>query len=195
MTAPRSIPLAVIARSFPSATRWSGRILQPVSLMLPAPPLPARSRMATSQDGIETWFVGVAALLLHPGDAANMRQNLRMQPPQIWVALTGADNPGKVTISAISADPFEGEALATDPALTVGALPMPPELRDHIAEFSALFPEEERFRKKRRSSIEAEDPGLLAPRILPGGFRPGQRRRAGDPNAQLSGAKLPEKPR
>lgn len=178
MTTPGAIAIAIVARSFPPVTQWAGRVLHPASLMMPAPPLPPRSRMSTSQDGIETWFIGHAALVLHPGDAANLRQNLRMTPPQIWVALTHADDPARVSIGTITADPFEGEALASDPALTVAALPMPPLLRDHIAEFAALFPVEERFRKKRRSGIEAEDPGLLAPRILPGGFRPGQRRRA-----------------
>ena len=171
-----AIPLAIIARSFPPATRWAGRVLHPCSLMLPAPQLPPRSRMATGQDGVEIWFIGAAALTLHPGDAGNMRQNLRMEPARIWVALSEAADPVRVTVHSVSADPFEGEAMATDPALTVAALPMPPALRDHIAAFAALFPEEERFRKKKRSGIEAEDPGLLAPRILPGGYRPSARR-------------------
>ena len=176
---PEAIPLAIIARSFPPATRWAGRVLQPSSLMLPAPQLTPRSLMATSQDGIETWFIGVTALTLHPGDAANMRQNLRMDPPRIWVSLANAEDPARVTIHSVSADPFEGEAMATDPALTVDALPMPPALCDHIAAFAALFPEEERFRKKKRSGIEAEDPGVIAPRILPGGYRPFARRASG----------------
>lgn len=181
---PDAIPLAIIARSFPPATRWAGRVLQPSSLMLPAPLLTPRSRMATGQDGIETWFIGITALPLHPGDAANMRQNLRMEPPRIWVALSGADDPITVAVHCVSADPFEGEAMATDPSLTVAALPMPPALRDHIAAFAALFPEEERFRKKKRSGIEAEDPGLLAPRILPGGYRPFARRGSGQGGEQ-----------
>lgn len=174
-----TIALAIIARSFPPATRWAGRVLQPSSLMMPAPPLVPRSRMATAHDGVETWFLGTVALTLHPGDSANMRQNLLMDPARIWVALSDADDPVRVAVRAVTADPFEGEALATDPSLTVAALPMPPVLRDHIAAYAAQFPEEERFRKKKRSGIEAEDPGLLAPRILPGGYRPGPRRSGG----------------
>ncbi|WP_028029191.1 DUF3305 domain-containing protein [Gemmobacter nectariphilus] len=181
MSLARTIPLAVLARSFPPPTRWAGRVLHPSSLMMPPPPLGPRSRMATTQDGVETWFIGPATLVLHPGDAANMRQNLAMAPPRIWVSLANADDPARVAIHTVTADPFEGEAMATDPDLTVAALPMPPDLREHIAAFAALFPEEERFRKKRRSSIEAEDPGLIAPRILPGGYRPGGRRGEGQP--------------
>ena len=151
--------------------------MQPSSLMLPAPPLVPRTRMAVTQDGVETWFIATVPLVLHPGDADNMRMSLVMSPPRIWVALSGADDTARVAVVAVSADPFEGEAMATDPSLTVAALPMPPGLRDHIADYAAQFPEGERFRKKKRSSIEAEDPGLLAPRILPGGYRPGPARR------------------
>lgn len=172
-----TIPLAVLARSFPPASRWASRVLEPSSLMLPAPPLSPRSRLSTGQDGVETWFIETVALVLHPGDADNMRLNLAMAPPRIWVALADADDPARASVRAVSADPFEGEAMATDPSLKVGALPMPPALAAHVAAFAALFPEGEKFRKKKRSGIEAEDPGLLAPRILPGGYSPGPKAR------------------
>lgn len=170
----RAIPLAVLARSWPPTSAWSSRLLAPSSLMMPAPPLPPRRLMGTTLEGVETWFIGPAALVLHPGDADNLRSNLAMQPPRIWVSLAEAHDPARVRIVTITADPFEGEAMATDPSLSVAALPMPPALCAHVAEFAALFPPGEPFRKKRRSGVEAEEVGSRrAPRILPGGFRPG----------------------
>lgn len=172
-----TIALAILARSYPPATRWAGRVLEPSSLMMPAPPLTPRSKLGTGQNGVETWFVETVPLVLHPGDADNMRQNLAMVPPRIWVALVDADQPERASVRAVSADPFEGEAMATDPSLTVAALPMTPALIAHITAYVALFPEGEKFRKKKRLGIEAEDPGLLAPRILPGGYSPGPQAR------------------
>lgn len=178
----QNLLLAVLARSFPPATKWAGRVLHPSALMMPAPPLTPRSLMSTDQAGVETWFVASTVLTLHPGDAGNMRRNLEMEVARIWISLRDADDPAKVAVHALSADPFEGEAMATDPGLTVAALPMPAALRAHIAAYAALFPDHEPFRKKKRSGIEAEDPGLKAPRILPGGYQPsaGRRRRGDD---------------
>ena len=172
-----TIPIAVLARSYPPATKWGERVLDPSALMLPAPPLAPRSRLSTSQTGVETWFIATVPLVLHPGDADNLRSNLAMAPPRLWVSLSDADRPDRVEVRMITADPFEGEAMATDPALRVAALPMPEALIEHVTAFAALFPEGEKFRKKKRMGIEAEDPGLLAPRILPGGYSPGPRAR------------------
>ena len=194
MSAHPPIPVAVIARSWPPATKWGARVLQPALLMMPAPPLPPRSLMSRSESGVETWFMGVHQLQLHPGDAANLRANLAMSPPSLWVSLSHADDPEKAELHLVTADPFEGEAMATDPGLRVERLPMPDVLIAHISEFAALFPEEERFRKKRRSGIEAEDPSLSAPRILPGGHRPGQRRTEAEV-AKLTPAGLPRSQR
>ena len=184
------IPLGLIARSWPPANAWATRMLHPAALMLPAAPLAAGTRMSVTPEGVETWYLGTHMLVLHPGDASNMRQNLRMEPPRLWVGLAHADDPARVEVRLLTADPFEGEAAATDPGLNVGTLAMPPALVEHIAAFAALFPEEERFRKKRRSGIEAEDPSLHAPRILPGGYRPGDRRTATDTKG-LPAAGLP----
>lgn len=190
MSAHPPISVAVLARSWPPATRWGGRILQPSALMMPAPPLAPRTRMSVTPEGVETWFMGVVELELHPGDAANLRANLAMSPPSLWVSLANAEDPARAAVHMLTADPFEGEAMATDPGLTVAALPMPPVLVEHIRQFAGLFPVEERFRKKRRSGIEAEDPSLSAPRILPGGYRPGQRRTDADAD-RLPQAGLP----
>ena len=65
----------------------------------------------------------------------------------------------------VTADPYEGEALASDPERMVEALPMPPAVAARIEAFIEAHHVEEVFHKRKRTpATSATDP--RAPRIL-----------------------------
>jgi len=150
--------LGVVAESRPPVTKWSSRSLRPVSLMADLPPLEPGALMS-DRDGVQTVYLGDFALVLHSGETRHYIDNLTAKQPSVWVAL---DN-GEVTV--VSADPYEGEALASDPERVVEALPMPAKLAAVVDFFIQAHHVEEKFYKRKRvPATSADDP--KAPRIL-----------------------------
>lgn len=164
MTGARSFRLGVLARRTPPANRWSQGGLTPSALLMPPPPLPAPARIS-ARDGVEVWYLGAADLTLYPGDTGHHRDNLASGRPSVWVALRGTD-PERAEIVNLTADPYEGEGHASDPALTVEALPMPPDLAQPIADFIAAHHVEVPFRKRQRQPADPDALSPRAPRIL-----------------------------
>lgn len=150
--------LGVIAESRPPVTKWSGRIVRPVGVMAVLPPLEPGAPMS-DRDGVQTFYLGDYAVMLHSGETRHYIDNLSAQEPSVWVAM---DN-GQVAV--VTVDPYEGEALASDPERVVEALPMPPQLAAAMDRFISAHHVEEVFHKRKRvPATGADDPG--APRIL-----------------------------
>lgn len=151
--------LGVVAMSHPPATKWSHRVLRPVSVMMDLPPLKAGTLMA-DRDGVQTVYLGDHALVLHSGETRHYIENLRARQPSVWVAI---DN-GRVAV--VTVDPYEGEAFASDPERIVEAVPMPAPLAVRLDAFIQAHHVEEVFHKRKRvPATSASDP--RAPRILP----------------------------
>lgn len=159
------VRIGVVGIVRPPATRWAGPRLVPFSV---GPELPgiAGGVKISDRDGTETWYLGGYGLQLHSGDTGNYRDNLGAARPSVWVALKGAEKPVSAEVVLLTVDPYEGEALATDPALMVEAVAMPGDLRTRLAEFVERFHVEIPFKKRKRKAVEVElDP--RGPRILP----------------------------
>lgn len=153
--------IGVIGRSHPPATRWGGRVLRPFSVTdTPVPLLPGT--LMHDADGLHTVWLGDHQLMLHHGETAHYRTNLSSARPSIWVAMDGEH------VHLATPDPYEGEALASDPARVVEALAMPPAVQAQVADFIARHHVEEVFHKRRRTPASGQD-GVdpRAPRILP----------------------------
>lgn len=150
--------LGVVAASHPPATRWGERVLRPVAVMKGLPEISEGMRMS-ERDGVETLYLGDHALILHSGETGHYIDNLKALRPSIWVALNDAK------VFAVTADPYEGEALASDPDRIVEAVAMPASLMAWIDAFIATHHVEEVFYKRKRvPATSASDP--RAPRIL-----------------------------
>ncbi len=148
----------------PPATRWAGRRLVPYSIGPELPGVAGGVKVAENK-GVETWYLGGHGLQLHSGDTGNYRDNLIAARPSVWVAVQGVENPIKTKVVLVTVDPYEGEALATDPALTVEAVAMPADLRARLADFVAKHHVEIPFKKRKRQNVDVEaDP--RGPRIL-----------------------------
>lgn len=156
--------LGVLVRRTPPANRWSAGSLTPSAVLMPEPPLPPRTRLS-AEDGVEVWYMGAADLTLYSGDTEHHRDNLASERPAVWAAIQGAD-PATATLVALTADPYEGEGLASDVALTVEAVAMPEPLRQALAAFVAAHHVDIEFKKRKRQPVDPNAMQGRAPRVL-----------------------------
>jgi len=152
------VRLGIVGQSRPPLTRWSGRTVRPLSATIDLPPLEVGVVMA-DHDGLQTVYLGDHALTLHSGETRHYIDNLTAKQPSVWVAVDAGH------VSVVTADPYEGEALASDPERLVEAVPMPGALVALLDGFIKAHHVEEVFHKRKRvPATSAEDP--RAPRIL-----------------------------
>jgi len=156
---PREIlRVAVVGVSHPPANRWAVRVLRPAALLVDLPALEAGSQMA-QQGEVLTVYMGDHAVQLHSGETRHYIDNLSAARPSLWVAAQGD------SVQLVTADPYEGEALASDTGRIVEALVMPAPIRARIEAFIAAHHVEEVFHKRKRvPATSVHDP--RAPRIL-----------------------------
>ena len=156
--------LGVIAIRRPAVTRWGPGELRPVGVLEQAPETDPGTCI-TVDGGTETWYLGAADMVLHPGDTGHHRDNLQSGRPSIWVAIRG-QTPERAEIVCVTADPYEGEGLASDLDLKVEAVPMPGRVREFVAAFVAAHHVEIPFKKRKRLPHDPNALTARAPRIL-----------------------------
>jgi hypothetical protein len=150
--------VAVTGVSYPPANKWATRRLYPAAVMAEVPTL-ERGLLMAEQGEVRTYYMGDHALVLHSGETAHYIDNLRAAKPSLWVSCD------KDEVQLVTADPYEGEAMASDPELMVEALAMPPAVARMIEAFVAQHHKSEEFHKRKRvPATSVHDP--RAPRIL-----------------------------
>jgi hypothetical protein len=101
---------------------------------------------------------------LHSGDTGYYRDNLSGRP-SVWVALPQARDGARAKVQLVTVDPYEGEGLASDEALTVEAVAMPDAVRARVEAFIAAHHVDIPFKKRQRKPVDVvSDP--RPPRIL-----------------------------
>lgn len=109
-----------------------------------------------------TFYAGPAEIALYRSDCGNYRDNLATAEPKLWAVLRPTGGDPAFAIVTVTADPSEGEALATSGTDLVEALPMPAPIRAALNEFLAEHhPPEQTFVKRER---DRADPQVLARR-------------------------------
>jgi hypothetical protein len=156
--------VAVLAVRRPPVTRWSTGELRPLAVLETEPAAQAGT-LVTSEAGVETWYLGGRDLVIWSGDTAHHRDNLMSGRPSLWVALRGTD-PASAEVACVTADPYEGEGLASDLALIVDAVPMPATIRDIVADFVTAHHVEMPFKKRKRVDADPNAFTARAPRVL-----------------------------
>ncbi len=118
------------------------------------------------QAGTTLFYAGRAVLDLYRSEAARYRDNLATGAPYVWIALTPSEGAWPYAVSAVTADPAEGEAFTEAGANLVEAVPMPEMLRRTIESFITEHHVETEFVKRERNRA---DPEALARRRHEGG--------------------------
>lgn len=130
--------------------------------VLPAVPAAAPWTPVGADGADELFYAGSGAVTLHPSETAHYRDNLASGRPSLWVSLrpVGGD---EYEVAAVTADPYEGEALAGGIGEIVEAVPMPPELQAKIAAFFEANHVERIFLKRKRDRADPEALGRRGP--------------------------------
>jgi hypothetical protein len=138
---------------------WATHAWLPCAVLPAAPAAAPWTRLSVDEDE-ETFYAGAFEISLHPSETAHYRDNLTSGRSALWVALrhVGGDD---YEIATVTADPYEGEALAEGIGEIVEPVPMPSEVHAKIAAFFDAFHQERPFLKRRR---DRADPEALARR-------------------------------
>ncbi len=156
--------LGVLALRRPPVTRWGTGEVRPIAVLPDAAPLPANSLMR-ADGGAETWYLGARDLVLWSGDTAHHRDNLASGRPSVWVALRG-DDPARAEVVCLTADPYEGEGLASDLDLIVDAVPMLDAVQAAVQAFVAAHHVDMPFKKRKRLPADPHAFVSRSPRVL-----------------------------
>lgn len=133
---------------------WASHAWLPSAVLPAAAAAAPWARLSADETG-ETYYAGSYTLALHRTESAHYRDNLASGRPSLWIALrpVGGD---EHEIAAVTADPYEGEALAEGIGEIVEAVPMPADIQARLAEFVAAFHVERPFVKRKRDRADRE---------------------------------------
>jgi hypothetical protein len=109
------------------------------------------------QDEMALYYAGSTTIDLYRSETARYRDNLASGTPSIWVVLSPSEGAWPYVVSAVTADPAEGEAFTIAGANLVEAVPMPEVFREAIENFIAEHHIEREFVKRKlgRADLEA----------------------------------------
>jgi hypothetical protein len=154
------IEVGVIVVKRRLSSPWADHSWHVGGVLVPAPGLAPWTAMRRDARE-ELFFAGTAALSMHPGETSHYRDNLQSPEPRLWVQLRptiDASGEARVEIVAVTADPYEGEALA-DSGDVLESTPMPAEIAVRLQEFFDAHHVERPFFKRKRDRQDPESLG------------------------------------
>ncbi|OKO76256.1 MULTISPECIES: DUF3305 domain-containing protein [Bradyrhizobium] len=159
------IPLGVVVERASAESPWTDFVWRGTGV-LPDEPDMTPWTVLREQGGTTLFYAGSAMVDLYRSEAARYRDNLASGDPSVWIILTPSEGAWPYVVSAVTADPAEGEAFTEAGANLVEAVPMPEVLRQAIENFIAQHHVETEFVKRERRRA---DPEALARRHHEGG--------------------------
>ena len=163
-----AIPLGVVVRRVPGATKWATWSWKAVALLPGAGP--ADWRVLREEGQVTEYHAATLTLELHAAETEAYLHGLSAQVPAVFVvmraAAASADKPLDVTL--VTASPYEAQDYADNGEDIVEKVPMPAGLIAWVQEFVEAHHREETFKKRRRDKIDlgqVQD-GVGDPRIV-----------------------------
>ncbi len=145
------LPLGVVVRKSPGATRWARWVFRAVAVLPGAGP--AFWRELRSEGGVVDYHAATATLTLHRADTEAYLGALAMTPPSVWAILRPseeADDPMDVVVHGVTASPYEAQDYLDSGEEIVEAVPMPAGLVAWVRDFTLARHVDEPFKKRRR---------------------------------------------
>ncbi len=149
-----SIGVIVAKRSLKGP--WATHAWLPVAVLPAVPEAVPWTRIGIHGDD-ETYYAGSAEISLHSAATGHYRDNLTAAEPSLWVMLRPVGD--EVELASVTADPYEGEALAESLGAIVETVPMPTEIQARIQAFFETFHVERVFFKRQRDRADPESLG------------------------------------
>jgi hypothetical protein len=159
------IPVGVVVERRRADSPWTDFVWRGTGV-LPDEPDMTPWTVIREQEGTTLFFAGSATVDLYRSETARYRDNLATGAPSVWIVLTPSEGAWPYAVSAVTADPAEGEAFTEAGANLVEAVPMPEALHQAIEYFIVEHHVETEFVKRERRRA---DPEALARRHHEGG--------------------------
>lgn len=159
------IPVGVVVERRKADSPWVDFIWRGIAVL---PDKPEMTPWTIVREQVETtlFYAGSATVDLYRSETGRYRDNLATGAPSVWIVLIPSEGTWPYTVSAVTADPAEGEAFTEAGANLVEAVPMPDALHQVIENFIAEHHVETEFVKRERRRA---DPEALARRHREGG--------------------------
>jgi len=137
---------------------WASYAWLPIAVLPAAPDVTVGTSLG-GEGGEERFYAGPGTVTLNASETGHYRDNLTSAQPSLWVALRPVGD--DVEFASVTADPYEGEALAESMGGVVDAVPMPADLRAWVQAFVEAHHVERAFVKRKR---DRANPDALARR-------------------------------
>jgi hypothetical protein len=148
------ICVGVVVERRKAASAWIDHVWQPVAVLPGLPQAEQWTVLGTDSEAV-TYYAGAADIALYRTETERYRDNLASGAPSLWVVLrsTGVEPP--FAIVTVTADPAEGESFTQAGDDLVGAVPMPPAVRETLEAFAAEHHVEQPFFKRQRDRADS----------------------------------------
>lgn len=133
---------------------WADHAWLPHSVLSAAPAAAPWTKLGAHDDE-DLFYAGPFDVPLHPGETSHYRDNLTSGSPSLWIALRPVGDE-RYEVSTVTANPYEGEALAEGIGEIVEPVPMPPDVQAKVAAFCDAFHVERTFIKRKRDLAKPE---------------------------------------
>ena len=136
MSALASVSVGVVVRRYTATSPWLDYVWKPVSILEGVPSTPAWTTLR-SVGSMTEYYAGSASIDFYRTETDNYLSNLASGNPVLWIVLrpTGLSPPYDVT--AVTADPAEGEAFTEAGNDIVETVPMPLAIAERLEAFVA----------------------------------------------------------
>jgi uncharacterized protein DUF3305 len=143
------VPVGVVVERRKATSPWVDHVWRPVAALAGRPDTAPWTALVVEPDAT-TYYAGAVDIELYRSETANYRDNLSSGAPALWVVLrpTGVEPPFDIT--AVTADPAEGEGYTQAGTDLVEPVAMPGPIREVVAAFVAEHHVEQPFYKRRR---------------------------------------------
>lgn len=140
---------------------WASHVWMPVAALPAGAGAEPWTKLSETEEEA-TFYAGAYEVSLHIAETGHYRDNLVSGRPSLWVSLR-ATAEDTYEVASVTADPYEGEAMAEGIGEIVEAVPMPPEVQAKLLAFFEAFHVERKFEKRKRDRADPEALARRAP--------------------------------
>jgi hypothetical protein len=159
------IAVGVVVERRKADSPWIDFVWRAVGTLPDAPDMQPWTILREEGDAV-LFYAGSKTVTLHRSETARYRDNLASGSPGLWVVLSPTEGEWPYTLTAVTADPAEGEAFTEAGSNLVEPVAMPDAARELVEHFVAEHHVEQEFVKRKRKRA---DPEALARRQPDGG--------------------------
>ncbi len=162
------MPIGVVVRRTPGATRWAKWAWRAVAVLPGAGPADWKE-MRREGDAVE-FHAGTVEIELYRTDTEAYLVALSNDPPTVYVVMRESEDPeatNEMELVAVTASPYEAQDYSDTGEEIVEAVPMPPGLIAWVREFVARHHVDEKFIKRKRDRLRTDlrEDGRGDPRV------------------------------